>query len=552
MIPFKSLPQSKKRFTAARILSAGLAFFLSFYVLPVSQAQESSAPKQNSVIVQNSLLPTTLPDWIEDVKEEKASFQIVSGRSHYIKFKRRINRISISNPEILDFTILSPEEILLNAKQEGSVNLMAWDEKSQVSVFDIQVTKDPNLLMEVFKQIDPEGSYEIYPSKDVFVVKGEATSVEKAGQIEKAANGFAEGSVAIIHVRDAKQILLQVRYIQVDRSQSLDLGVDFEHIQNNKTNNVGQRFLPGQTNATTDGEATITFPTPDLEKDTFNVNDTDIYQIFMHNDREFFNAYFKALETRGVAKTIARPNLLTRDGEEASFLVGGEAALLTSTDSAVKVEYKEFGTRLTFKPEVLSDNKIRMAIEPEVSAKNDANGVQVGTTVVPGFSTTRIKSVVELRPDETLMIGGLLQQTTSTSESGVPVLRRLPLIGKIFESTSNETQDTEFLILITPHLLLPEKSPINDETKVKGGKDLIVEATKFLPTHAEDSHSDAITQYILQNKRYILDKVEKAEKTNAVENAGIKEMAGKPATFQATKPAALDDLSDLKARLQQL
>lgn len=484
--------------------------------VPVNAAQEV-APNVN----QNPRVETIPPDysedeggnkmtvlkdltestWLEAIEMEQGYLSLVAGRSHLMRFNKRISRISVSDPEVMDFVIISPQEILLNARVEGATNVIVWDVKERVSVFDISVTRDPALLHELLKKIDPEGNFEIYPSRDVFVVKGEATNETKVREIESAANAFAEGSVTLVRVNEPKQVLLQIRFIQVDRNQDYDFGLDMEHARDTKQWNVFQRFLPGVTTAATSGDSTIALETPTNTADLFDRNDADIYQLALFGtDNTEFQLFVKALEAKGLAKTIARPNLLARDGEEASFLVGGEAAILVSTNNNVNVQYREFGTRLTFTPEILPEGKIRLSIAPEVSTLNSANGVTSGDTSVPGFSTTRVETVAELRDNESLVIGGLIQQKHTTVETGVPFLRRLPLIGKLFQSTESEMDLTELIVLITPRVITPDRIPVSGDGDDE--HDILSVATKLMDDSLPDKQANAIRQYLDDHVRF--------------------------------------------------
>jgi pilus assembly protein CpaC len=489
------------------------------------------------------------PSWMEPVPAEKNSISVVTGRSHFIRFTKDISRISISDPEVLDFLLLSPNELLLNAKTEGSVNLIIWDIKNEVSIFDINVTKDPGLLLELLKQVDPTGNFEIYPSKNVFVVKGEVSSVEKTKQVEQAANAFAEGSVSLVRVKDVKQILLQIRFIQIDLSRDYEFGMDIEYDRDGDRSNSLLRFLPGLTDAVTDADGdNVNFLTPAHEFGSLARNDTDIFQFERFNNAGLTQVYLKALEDKGVIKTIARPNLIAKDGEEASFLVGGETAIVTQSGTgSVTVTYKEFGTKLKFKPEMLEDGKVRLTIEPEVSALNAANGATVGTTTVPGFDSTKVKSVVELKERETFMVSGLIQQKLQLTESGVPYLRRMPWIGKLFQSTDQELQNIELLVLVTPVFLKPEKEPI-PETETE--TDLFEVASRFQENPAKDEQAEAIEKYIRNNERYLTEKI--TAQPNPLDQAVVAKTVVQPGVSPAVKPGGFQDLNDMKAELQKL
>ncbi len=477
--------------------------------LPETNAPNGRATPKKEAAQKAAHAPEAI---VKEVAMQEKSFSMIAGRSHLLRFSKKINRISVSDPEVLDFVILSLSETLLNAKKEGSANLMVWDLDNNVSLFDIHVSKDTATLLQVLKRIDSKGEFEIYPSKDVFVIKGNTSSVDKAKQIEKAANAFAEGSVSLVRVVHPKQVLLHTRFIQIDRTLNHDFGLDFQDMT--RTFAVIDRYGQTGVHLPATGAGGDTF-TPRNSVITYNLFDqipnSGSPQVsgFYFTRGVGFLPYLKALEEKGIVKTIARPDLLAKDGEEASFLVGGEAAIVVSTQDSINVNYKEFGTRLKFTPEILNGNKIRLTVEPEVSSLNAANGVTVGNTQIPGFSTTKAKTVVELEVRETFMLGGLLQQQINKTDSGAPFLRRIPIIGRLFQSLTYTWRDTELLVLVTPELILPEKAPVLEEAPEH---DILSKAAQLTPyPPMPDQNSDAIVRYMKGNKRYAADPMARSE-----------------------------------------
>lgn len=442
-------------------------------------------------------------NWLKPIETEKGFIALVEGRSHLLRFRKKIKRISVSDPEIVDFAILNSTEVLLNAKKQGAINVIAWDQDDRISIFDVSVTKDPSVLYELLKKIDPQGIFEVYPSKDLFVVRGEVTSERQLRQVQEAANAFAEGSVALVRVREAQQILLKTRFVQLDRNRDYDFGIDIENgDQIDGSAALFQRFLPGQTTKSTENDSTVTIRANQdtVTSEIFDRVTNEIYGISYFEDNSYFQAFLDALETKGITKTIARPNLLVKDGEEATFLVGGEAAVLVQTGNNIQVQYREFGTRLTFTPQILHNGKIRLTVEPEVSTLNNSFGVTTTDSQIPGFSTTRVRTVVELRDGETYAIGGLLQQKLTRTDSGFPFLKRIPLIGKLFSSIDEDWDVTELIVTVTPHVVQPETEPLGEG---EDPRDILSIATRLGPTPVSDPHADAIHYYWRTQKRFL-------------------------------------------------
>lgn len=471
--------------------------------------------------------------WLKTIDMERGELALVSGRSQLLRLERPIARVSVSNPVIVDAVIISPNEILLNAKGEGAVNVIFWDHQNRVSVYDITVTRDPNLLHAVLHKISPETNFEVYPSNDVYVVKGDVDSVAKQKEVEQAANAFAEGSVSLVRVTDAKQILLRTRFIQLDHAQDYDFGLDVQYLGKH----FGPLIRPGGTGATLDEDSPFTPRDSVVSYNTLStVPSASGVHWFPYFTRDrAVNTFIKAIETRGIGKIIARPNLLASDGQEASFLVGGEAAVVAISNDNVGVQYKEFGTRLTFTPEILPSGKIRLTVAPEVSALDFANGVSVNNVTIPSFTTVRTKTVVELQDSETFMIGGLLQQKITVDERGVPFLRRMPVIGKLFDNTNNSYSDSELLVVVTPIIVNPLKTPLSDDNEADG---LIEQASKMHPYRVNDENMQAIDKYLRQSREELQGEIKKYQSNTPLNTAAASQSnAAAPAVVKIEIPA---------------
>src|SRR5262245_4823882 len=169
-----------------------------------------------------------------------------------------------------------------------------------------------------------------------------------------------------------------------------------------------------------------------------------------------FIGFLQALETQGLAKTLAEPRLVSLSGRQASFLDGGEQAIPVPAGlGQVGVQFEEFGTRLNFVPIVLGNGKIHLEVEPEVSVLDAASGTSISGTIVPGRLTQRVRTTVEIETGQTLVIGGLIQRLTNATLTRVPVLGALPFIGTAFSTKVFQETESELIVLITPHLIDP-------------------------------------------------------------------------------------------------
>jgi pilus assembly protein CpaC len=186
------------------------------------------------------------------------------------------------------------------------------------------------------------------------------------------------------------------------------------------------------------------------------INFSDFLNLFVLNTKYDIGVLIKALQTRGFFQSLAEPTLIAYNGQEASFLAGGEipVPIAQGLTGAVTVAFKEFGVRLTFKPTIAGD-VIRLKVKPEVSSLDFSNGITLNGFKIPALTTRRAETEVELRDGQSFAIGGLLNNLSQTNKLQIPGLGSLPIIGHLFKSRSELKERTELVVLITPHLVRP-------------------------------------------------------------------------------------------------
>jgi pilus assembly protein CpaC len=257
----------------------------------------------------------------------------------------------------------------------------------------------------------------------------------------------------------SQQVMLQVRFAEVSRRALTELGASLFTSPTGVNNTLGllstrQFAAPGFTNlqatkASSDFGAKVTEAKGDF---TFS----DLLNIFLFSERYDIGVMIRALRDRGLFQSLAEPNLIAYNGQEASFLAGGEipVPVVQGTTNAVTVEYKEFGIRLNFTPTVAGDT-IRLHVRPEVSTLDFPNGIVLSGFRIPALSTRRAETDVELRDGQSFAIAGLLNNLSQDTAQEVPGLSRLPIIGHLFKSKAERAEQTELLFLITPVLVRP-------------------------------------------------------------------------------------------------
>lgn len=414
-------------------------------------SQENTAPA-----------PAAVPEngeWSKNKVIGQQDLQIICGTSHVLSLNREVGRIAISEPDVADVAVINKHEILISTKKRGAANLLVWDKSGDIYAYNLSVVGDPTVLKSALEKIAPQNKVEVFSTEKGYVVRGNVDTVEMQKQIADTSKAFSTDSVSIVTVNEAKQILLEIRVIEIDRSKSNEFGVDGALL----AEKFGLTFIPGGLGpvnaiASEAGKDIIL----GLPKAGMKSNFTANY----HSKNFSASTILRALENESFTKVLARPNILVRDGSQAHFLVGGEVPIPTVTQNTTDVTYKEFGTKLTYTPAILGNGMIRFEIETEVSELDQANGIQSNGFNIPAITSRKAQTTVEIDNESTLVIGGMIQDRISRVDSGTPFLRRVPLLGKLFSNTNSQHASVELVIFITPHIVDPKKEGF-DLRKIK-------------------------------------------------------------------------------------
>lgn len=384
--------------------------------------------------------------------KEGIPINVLVGQSRVINFDRPIGRFSISNPEIAEAVMVSPNQVLVNGKQFGQVNFIAWEKSDQkFIVFDVFVRANLSLIDSQIRALFPRDDIRLSQANGSVVLSGTVSQPAAAAQADAVvqAAGFKTVNMLQSPVTDATQVQLQVRVAEVSRQKLKELGSTLAsansttfHVQGGGPGTLGSdQNDPGSLVTEFVGSA---------------VN------LFLFNSGLNTAAYIRALRTNGALRALAEPNLIAMNGQQASFLAGGEFPIPviqgSSNSSAVTIQFKEYGVRLNFKPTIIDEDHIRLELEPEVSTIDFANGVRFNGFVIPALRTRRARTGVELRDGQSFALAGLLDNNETRSLSKIPVIGDIPILGNLFKSSSFQKQETELMFIITADLVKPVNS----------------------------------------------------------------------------------------------
>jgi pilus assembly protein CpaC len=377
---------------------------------------------------------------------------VTAGRSTVVPTGFAVTRIAITNPEIADAVVVQPREILVDGKKAGTVSLIVWS-SDQRKQYDIVVEPAITTLEQQLQALFPGEDISVGVSEEAIVLSGHVSSTNimlRAAEIATASTSKSKiiNMLQVPGGSESQQVMLQVRFAEVNRKALTELGVS---LFANRT-----RFAARST--------TQQFAAPDFDDEKPNgLVFSDFLNLMFFDKKEGIGGVLRALESRGGFQSLAEPNLIAYNGQEASFLAGGEfpVPVVQGNTNAVTVLFKEFGIRLNFKPTIAGD-VIRLKVRPEVSALDFANGVSLQGFRIPALTTRRAETDVELRDGQSFAIAGLLDNIRQDDTAAIPILSKIPVIGALFRSKADRREETELMVLITPRLvraLNPDEVP---------------------------------------------------------------------------------------------
>jgi pilus assembly protein CpaC len=371
-------------------------------------------------------------------------------KSQVLRVDRPFSQVSIGNAAIADVQPITNQQVYVLGKKTGTTSLTLFGANKQViAVVDLVVAADAAGLRSQLHELLPKERVEVRAIGDSLILSGQVSSAPQAERAVVIAQRFGAGSVINqMRVRGSQQVLLQVRIAEVNRTITDQLGLRTTFTIGNSTRN-NFNFTSNPPSSTTSLFATglLKLGSP-------------FYALATSID---------LLEAKGLVKTLAEPNLSVVSGDSASFLAGGEFPVpvvqsgnaatgstgVTVNTPALSIEFKTFGVSLGFTPTVLDDGLISLVVNPEVSALDFATGTSIAGTTVPGLTTRRASTTVELHDGEGFAIAGLLQNDINNAISQLPGLGQVPILGALFRDTNFQRSETELVIIVIPHLVKP-------------------------------------------------------------------------------------------------
>jgi pilus assembly protein CpaC len=370
---------------------------------------------------------------------------VTAGRSTVVTTEADVTRIAITDPTIADAVVVEPREILIDGKKAGTISLIVWSDSARKS-YDIVVEPAITTLEQHLQALFPGEPIEISVSEEAVILSGLVSSTSvmlRAGEIARASSSKSQviNMLQVPGGSESQQVMLQVRFAEVNRRAVKEAGLALVAARDDYSfRSTTQQFAAPDFDDSRPGGLVF----------------SDYLNLFFFDREHGIGGVLKALEQTGGFQSLAEPNLIAYNGQEASFLAGGEfpVPIVQGNTGSVTVEFKEFGIRLSFTPTIAGD-VIRLKVSPEVSTLDFANGITLSGFRIPALTTRRAQTDVELRDGQSFAIAGLLDNISQNDDAAIPILSKLPIIGNLFKSRADRAERTELMVLITPRLVRP-------------------------------------------------------------------------------------------------
>src|SRR5450631_1240358 len=449
----------------------------------IAQQTDSAAAAQSQAPsgTQTTTLPAQSPQ--SPVQSQgSAPLRVMVGKSLLINTTERLKRISVTDPAIAFAQVITPTQILVHGKTPGEVSLLIWDELERSRSFDLRVDVDVSACAEEERRVFPDEQITVTPSRAAVVLSGHVSTEDVAKRAGELATAYSPKVVNVLTFGPvgAQEVLLQVKFAEVDRTALTQMGVNF--ISTGAANTIGT-VTTGQYGAF--GPQTLTPGTQPSGTATTTPASTvnNVLNLFLFRSDINFGAVIEALQNKSLLQILAEPNLIAVNGKEASFLAGGQFPFPIVQPgngfTAVTISFKEFGVRLQFTPVIMPNGNIHLKVAPEVSTLEFANALVISGFTVPALSTRKAETEFELQDGQSFVIAGLIDNRVTDIYNKIPGLGDIPILGNFFRSKSLQKSNSELMVLCTVHRISPsmetpalpkDPKPFLDNGKFDTGK----------------------------------------------------------------------------------
>jgi len=381
---------------------------------------------------------------------------VILNKSKLIRFAKPIKKASIASTAIADITPMTDRSLYIQGKTPGTTNISVFDENMQlVEIVDLEVTIDTENLQQRIRAITGSNAVRVTASSGQVVLSGMVADGVAADRSVSVAQSMMQGVTLVnaMTVAPSQQVMLEVRFLEASRSAERDIGVNwFGTKPNGNVVSTGVGTANNGMSVTQGGTALLSAS----GGGPFGVVLANVVNSGAGN----LNVMISALESQGLVRRLAEPNLVTLSGETAKFLAGGEFPIptvsgTTANGATPTFLMQPYGVSLSFVPTVLRNHLINLRIAPEVSELDYANSVTISGTTIPSILQRNAQTTIELRDGQSFAIAGLLQNRSVRNLDQLPWLGSVPVLGSLFRSAAYQNSESDLVIIVTVHLVHP-------------------------------------------------------------------------------------------------
>jgi len=437
-------------------VAVALWFLLPLFVLAGSARAEAVLQEPATQAPQEPTPPPTAQTTLPQQSQGSAPLRVMVNKSLLINTTEQIKRISVTDPTVADPAVLTSTQILVHGRAPGEVSLIIWDENERSRSFDLRVDVDVSACAEEEHRVFPEEQISVTPSRAAIVLSGHVTTEDVAKRAGELATAYSKNVINVLTFGPvgAQEVLLEVKFAEVDRSATTQLGVNF--FSTGATNTIGT-ITTGQYGGF--GPAQITQTQGQSPPLTTNQTVTNVLNMFLFRPDIHLGAVIEALQSKNLLQILAEPNLIAVNGKKASFLAGGQFPFPIVQPgagfTAVTISFKEFGVKLDFTPVIMPNGNIHLVVAPEVSTLDFADALTISGFTVPALSTRKAETEFELKDGQSFVIAGLIDNRVTDIWNKVPGLADIPILGNFFKSKSLQKSNSELMVLCTVHRVSP-------------------------------------------------------------------------------------------------
>ncbi len=445
----QSLRETNRIAKARTVAGICALAFLAVPVLSEGMRPPADSAAQSQAQAAGGTETTTLPSQSEQV-QGSAPLRVMVGKSLVIKTSEPLKRISVTDPVIAYAQVITPTQILVHGRAPGEVSLLIWDELERSRSYDLRVDVDVSACAEEEHRVFPEEQITVTPSRTAIVLSGHVSTEDVAKRAEALALAYSPKVVNVLTYGPvgAQEVLLQVKFAEVDRTVMNQMGFNF--VSTGAANTQGT-ITTGQYGG---------FEAPSLSSGTGSSTTlSNVLNLFVFRPDINLGAVIEALETKNLLQILSEPNLIAVNGKKASFLAGGQFPFPIVQPgqgfTAVTISFKDFGVRLEFTPVIMPNGNIHLQVSPEVSTLDFSNALTISGFTVPALSTRRADTEFELQDGQSFVIAGLMDNRVTDIYNKIPGLGDIPILGNFFKSKSVQKSNSELMVLCTVHRIAP-------------------------------------------------------------------------------------------------